>query len=67
VAWAREVDIDGLLKRLHLAKARRAWRELVRRAEVEQWSFRDFLAVLVAEEVRASRVAGHRERVRLRA
>jgi DNA replication protein DnaC len=51
VAWAREVDIDGLLKRLHLANARRAWCELVRRAEVEQWSFRDFLAVLVAEEV----------------
>jgi DNA replication protein DnaC len=51
VAWAREVDIDGLLKRLHLANARRAWRELVRRAEAEQWSFRDFLAVLVAEEV----------------
>jgi len=51
VPWAREVDIDGLLKRLHLANARRAWRDLVHRAEEEQWSFRDFLAVLVAEEV----------------
>ena len=51
VAWARAVDIDSFLKRLHLANARRAWRELVQRAEAEQWSFRDFLAVLVAEEV----------------
>jgi DNA replication protein DnaC len=48
---AREVDIDGLLKRLHLANARRVWRDLVVRAEQAQWSFRDFLAVLVAEEV----------------
>lgn len=46
-----DVDIDGLLKRLHLANARRCWRELIVRAEKEEWSFRDFLAVLVAEEV----------------
>ena len=45
------VDIDGMLKRLHLANARRAWRELVVRAEKEEWSFQDFLGVLVAEEV----------------
>src|SRR2546428_231290 len=47
----REVDVDGLLKRLHLANARRVWRDLIRRAEVGQWSFHDFLTVLVAEEV----------------
>jgi DNA replication protein DnaC len=46
-----EIDIDGLLKRLHLANARRCWRELVARAEKEEWAYRDFLAVLVAEEV----------------
>jgi len=46
-----DVDIDGLLKRLHLANARRVWRDMVVRAEKEEWSFRDFLAVLVAEEV----------------
>ena len=46
-----DVDIDGLLKRLHLANSRRCWRDLVQRAESEQWSLRDFLAVLVAEEV----------------
>lgn len=46
-----DIDIDGMLKRLHLANARRAWRELVARAEKEQWGYRDLLAVLVAEEV----------------
>jgi len=46
-----DIDLDSLLKRLHLANARRVWRELIVRAEAEQWSFRDFLAVLVAEEV----------------
>ena len=46
-----DVDIDGLLKRLHLANARRCWRELVTQAEKEEWAYRDFLAVLVAEEV----------------
>jgi DNA replication protein DnaC len=46
-----DVDIDGMLKRLHLANARRVWRDMVARAEKEQWGFRDFLSVLVAEEV----------------
>jgi DNA replication protein DnaC len=34
-----------------LANARRAWRELVQRAEREEWSYRDFLALLVSEEI----------------
>ena len=55
----REVDIDGLLKRLHLANARRAWRDLVRRAEEERWNFHDFLSVFVAEEV------AHRQQTRV--
>lgn len=44
-------DLDPLLKRLHLANARRTWRELVRRAEAEQYSYEQFLHTLVAEEV----------------
>jgi DNA replication protein DnaC len=51
LASAREVDLDALLKRLHLANARRVWRDLVQRAEAAQWGYRDFLALLVAEEV----------------
>ena len=53
-----DLDIDALLKRLHLANARRAWRDLVTRVEAESWSCRDFLAILVAEGSRiASRPA----------
>jgi DNA replication protein DnaC len=44
-------ELDALLKRLHLASARRIWRQLVQRAEKEEWSYRDFLALLVAEEI----------------
>lgn len=43
--------LDHLLKRLHLANARRVWRELCQRAETEQWSFEDYTRVLVEEEV----------------
>ena len=45
-----DINIDTMLKRLHLANARRAWRAMIERAEAEAWSCRDFLAVLVAEE-----------------
>src|SRR5262249_8204743 len=44
-------DLDPLLKRLHLANTRRVWRELVQRAEKEEWSFEAFLQTLVAEEI----------------
>jgi DNA replication protein DnaC len=44
-------ELDALLKRLHLANARRIWRQLVERAEKEEWSYRDFLVILVGEEV----------------
>jgi DNA replication protein DnaC len=44
-------ELDGLLKRLHLANTRRVWRDLVQRAETQEWSYRDFLALLAAEEV----------------
>jgi DNA replication protein DnaC len=45
------VDLDALLKRLHLANARRTWRQLCERADTEQWCSRDFLGFLVAEEI----------------
>ena len=48
---AQNIDLDRLLKRLHLANARRIWSDLIQRAETEQWSFRRFLDILVAEEV----------------
>lgn len=43
--------LDTLLKRLHLANTRRAWRELTQRAEQEEWTYRDLLALIVAEEI----------------
>jgi DNA replication protein DnaC len=45
------VDLDGLLKRLSLANARKTWRSMLERAESERWSCREFLGVLVTEEV----------------
>lgn len=44
-------ELDALLKRLHLANARRMWRQLVEKAEKEQWAYRDFLALLITEEI----------------
>jgi DNA replication protein DnaC len=45
------LDLDGLLRRLHLPTVRRLYPELETRAEVEGLSCRDFLAQLMAEEV----------------
>jgi DNA replication protein DnaC len=56
---APDPDLDALFKRLHLANARRVWRDLVQRAERETWSYRDFLTLLVAEEI------AHRQQTRL--
>ncbi len=44
-------DLDTLLKRLHLANARRVWRDLVQRAEKEQWAHGQLLRTLFEEEV----------------
>lgn len=57
---AADIPIDEMLKRLHLANTRRVWRDLVQRAEKERWSYQDFLAVLVAEEI------AHRKGTRLK-
>ena len=54
-----DINVDALLKRLHLANARRNWRSMIERAEKEAWSCRDFLTLLVAEEV------AHRQQTRL--
>ena len=44
-------ELAPLLKRLNLANARRVYPELIRRAEEQQWSYGEFLRVLVSEEI----------------
>lgn len=56
---APTADLDALFKRLHLANARRVWRDVVQRAEREAWSYGDFLTLLVTEEI------AHRQQTRL--
>lgn len=46
-----KIDLDRLLRRLHLPTVRRLYPELADRAENEGMSYRDYLAVLIAEEV----------------
>ena len=48
---ASDDELSALLKRLHLANARRIWPRLVEQAEREQWPYRHFLLVLAAEEI----------------
>jgi DNA replication protein DnaC len=45
------IDLDALLRRLHLPTVRRLYPELTQRAESDGLSYRDFLTVLMAEEV----------------
>jgi DNA replication protein DnaC len=54
-----DIPLETHLKRLHLANAPRIYRELAQRAEREQWSYQDYLAVLVSEEI------AHRQQTRL--
>jgi hypothetical protein len=54
-----DTDLDPLLRRLHLANTRRVWRQLIARAEQEQWSYEQLLQTLIAEEV------AHRRATRL--
>lgn len=46
-----DIDVEALLKRLHLPSMRRLYAEYATRAAAESWSHRDYLALLVAEEV----------------
>jgi DNA replication protein DnaC len=48
---AAPIDLDGLLRRLHLPTIARLYPELQTRAEADDLTYRDFLALLVAEEV----------------
>jgi len=54
-----EGQLESLFRRLNLAHTRRIYQDLVDRAEKENWSYRDFLALLLAEEV------AHRKQTRL--
>ena len=54
-----EIDLDAALKRLNLANTRRVYRSLIQRAETQQWSYGDFLSVLVSEEI------AHRQQTRI--
>lgn len=45
-----EIPIDTLLKRLHLANARRVWRDLCGRAEKEEWAYDPSLTSFGATE-----------------
>jgi DNA replication protein DnaC len=53
------MPLETMLRRLHLANAPRIYRELCDQAEREHWSYHDFLATLVAEEI------AHRQQTRL--
>ena len=45
------VEFDPLLRRLNLANTRRRWRQLLERAQTHGWSCREFLGVLITEEI----------------
>ncbi len=53
------VQFDPLLRRLNLANTRRHWQRLFDRAETHGWSCREFLGVLVTEEI------AHRQQTRI--
>jgi DNA replication protein DnaC len=59
-----QLDIDALLKRLHLANSRRAYTALADRAERERWSYRDYLGLLMAEEIAHRQQTGVQKRTR---
>jgi DNA replication protein DnaC len=46
-----DIDLDKLLKRLHLPTVRRLYAGYATQAAAEGWSHRDYLALLIAEEV----------------
>src|SRR5215469_8580569 len=54
-----EGQLEPLFRRLNLAHTRRIYQQVADRAEKESWSYRDFLALLLAEEV------AHRKQTRL--
>ncbi|MFZ6004665.1 MAG: IS21-like element helper ATPase IstB, partial [Actinomycetota bacterium] len=55
-----DLDLERLLAVLNLANTRKSWPTLAQRAEAEGWSYRDFLAIVCAEEM------AHRRQTRIR-
>jgi DNA replication protein DnaC len=51
LATAVDLDVDAMLRRLHLPTIRRLYAELETRAEEEGLGYRDYLAILLAEEI----------------
>ncbi len=45
------MDLDAMLKRLHLPTVRRLYAELEEQAEAQEMGYRDYLALLMAEEI----------------
>jgi len=45
------LDLDAMLRRLHLPTVRRLYAQLETRAEEDQLSFREYLTLLIAEEI----------------
>jgi DNA replication protein DnaC len=58
-AQLSEGQLETVFRRLNLAHTRRIYQEVADQAEKENWSYRDFLALLLAEEV------AHRKQTRL--
>src|SRR6516162_6323308 len=54
-----EGQLEPLFRRLNLANTRRIYQDVADRAEKENWTYRDFFALLLAEEV------AHRKQTRL--
>jgi DNA replication protein DnaC len=54
-----EAEFEALFRRLNLANTRRIYQQVARQAEQESWSYCDFLARLLQEEV------AHRKQTRL--
>jgi DNA replication protein DnaC len=54
-----EGQLEPVFRRLNLAHTRRIYQEVADRAEKENWTYRDFLGLLLAEEV------AHRKQTRL--
>jgi len=52
-------ELEALMRRLNLAQTRRIYPQVADQAEKQEWSYRDFLAFLLAEEV------AHRQQTRL--
>lgn len=46
-----DIDLERLLRRLHLPTVRRLYADYGARAAAESWAHRDYLALLIAEEV----------------